>query len=69
MGIQVKILWSDNAGDNKALQKALEDEEFNIDFQYTAAGIHNIIRQSLLDIKFGKYEQGTSTPNMGWVGI
>ena len=38
MRIQVKMLQSDNAGENKALQKALEDEEFNINFQYTAAG-------------------------------
>ena len=38
MGIQVKMLQSDNAGENKALQKALEDEEFNIDFQYTGVG-------------------------------
>ena len=28
----------DHAGENKSLQKALEDEEFNIDFQYTAVG-------------------------------
>ena len=38
MGIQLKMLRSDNAGENKALQKALEGEEFNINFQYTAAG-------------------------------
>ena len=38
MGIQVKILWSDNMGENTALQKALEGAEVNINFQYTAAG-------------------------------
>ena len=36
--IQVKTLRLDNAGENKKLQRALEEEEFNIDFQYTAAG-------------------------------
>ena len=37
MNIQVKMLWMDNVGENKLLQKSLEAEEFNIDFQYTAA--------------------------------
>ena len=32
------MLQSDNAGENKMLQKALKGEEFNIDFQHTAAG-------------------------------
>ena len=38
MGIQLKLLQSDNAEENKSLKKALESEEFNIDFQYSAAG-------------------------------
>ena len=38
MGIQVKMIQSDNTGENKALQKALEGKEFNISFQYTATG-------------------------------
>ena len=38
MGIQVKMLCSDNSGEEKMLQKSFEKEEFNINFQYTAAG-------------------------------
>ena len=38
MGIQVKMPQKYNAGEIKVLQKALESEEFNINFQYTAAG-------------------------------
>ena len=38
MGIQAKILCSDDTGENKMLQKALESEESNIDLQYTTAG-------------------------------
>ena len=37
-GIQVKKIQSDNAGENKALQMALESEECNIEFQYSAVG-------------------------------
>ena len=37
MTIQVKMLQMDNAGENKLIQKSLEAEEFNINFQYTAA--------------------------------
>ena len=38
MNIQVKMIRMDNAGDNRLLQKALEQEEFNIDFQCMVAG-------------------------------
>ena len=38
MGIQVKMLQIDNAGENKALQRAFESKEFNINFKYSAAG-------------------------------
>ena len=38
MKIQVKILRMDNAGENKQLHEALDQEEFNINFQYTVAG-------------------------------
>ena len=37
MAIQVMILRMDNTGENKLLQKTLEQQEFNVNFQYTAA--------------------------------
>ena len=48
MNIQVKMVRMDNAGENKSLQKTLEREEFNIDFQYTAAGTPQIRNQEPL---------------------
>ena len=39
MKIQVKMIRMDNTGENKLIQKSLEQEEFNVNFQYTAASM------------------------------
>ena len=37
-GFKVKIIWCDNAGENKALEDACQQERLGITFEYTAPG-------------------------------
>ena len=66
MNIQVKNLRMDNAGENKLLQKALEEEEFNINFQYTTARApqqNDRVEQKIVTL----YGKVCSTLNLAWI--
>ena len=71
------MIRMDNAGENRLLQKSLKKQEFDIDFQYTAAVTPQqngrveqkiaTLWQSALNIKFGKDYTRDLLQAVGWV--